>query len=195
MTVTGPVKGSVEIAAAGDVEFLADGVMAAIGRRQRRWIPFSPILAAAAAVTAAVGLMALARKFTDKAWLQFIGLGFSAIWIPYLAWGGVLSFIPVKVALMLALLAMGMFYGPIIGLIDQYDVIQRGLASMDRVFEFLDLQPVPFKAPEHLGRGNAACGRRREPFQKTPARGRAPFVLILPARVVPGKGGGPLARK
>ncbi len=36
---------------------------------------------------------------------------------------------------------MGMFYGPIIGLVDQYDVIQRGLASMDRVFEFLDLQP------------------------------------------------------
>jgi len=53
---------------------LADGVMAAIGRRQRRWIPFSPVLAAAAAAIFVVGLgigVFFSRQDSDMVTVNF----------------------------------------------------------------------------------------------------------------------------
>ncbi|MBI3300098.1 MAG: hypothetical protein HYZ75_18175 [Elusimicrobia bacterium] len=70
------------------------------------------LLAAGAAALAAAGLMYLASQLTNRGWIQLFGVGFSAIWLPYLAWTGVLPFLSVPVAMLLSLLAIGMFYGP-----------------------------------------------------------------------------------
>ncbi|HVE13794.1 MAG TPA: hypothetical protein VNI01_10405, partial [Elusimicrobiota bacterium] len=41
------------------------------------------ILAGLAAAALAAGLMALASRVTDRGWLQLLGVGFAAIWLPY----------------------------------------------------------------------------------------------------------------
>jgi hypothetical protein len=68
------------------------------------------MLAAAAIIPALIGL---ARRLTNRAWVKFAGVGFSAIWLPYLAWGThLLPFLPLQAAMMLSLLSIGMSFGP-----------------------------------------------------------------------------------
>ncbi|MFH2201976.1 MAG: MFS transporter [Elusimicrobiota bacterium] len=59
------------------------------------------------------GMIAMASKLTKRAWLKFVGVGFAGVWIPYLVWGlGMFPFIPATTAMMLAVLGIGMAFGP-----------------------------------------------------------------------------------
>jgi|GEM_PF-1758200 len=70
------------------------------------------IAAAAAAVTA--GLIALTARVTDRGWLKFAGVGFAAVWLPFVVWTwpALLPFLTVKTAMYLAMLAAGVVNGP-----------------------------------------------------------------------------------
>ncbi|MDD5657562.1 MAG: hypothetical protein PHF00_09955 [Elusimicrobia bacterium] len=71
------------------------------------------MLAGAAAAMVIFGLISLSRRLSNRAWVKFVGVGFSAVWLPYLVWGtSLLPFVPVQLALMLSLLAIGMAFGP-----------------------------------------------------------------------------------
>src|SRR5208282_2073537 len=47
--------------------------------------PGAWLVAAAAAVVTA-GLIALTSRVTDRGWLKFAGLGFAAVWLPFVVW-------------------------------------------------------------------------------------------------------------
>ncbi|MFA5140800.1 MAG: hypothetical protein WC728_16360 [Elusimicrobiota bacterium] len=66
------------------------------------------VLAMAAAAIVIPALIATAKRLSNRAWVKFVGIGFSAIWLPYLLWGS-----PVIIpAIMLSMLAVGMTFGP-----------------------------------------------------------------------------------
>jgi MFS family permease len=70
------------------------------------------ILAAILAAGAAAGLMALAGRISRRGWIKFLGVGLAAVWLPYLAWTGVATFVGVQTALFFSMLIYGMFTGP-----------------------------------------------------------------------------------
>ena len=72
------------------------------------------LLAAGAAALAMAGLIKLAGGLSNRSWVRLFGLGFSAIWLPFLAWvmPGAIPLFSIPAAVMLSLLAIGMFYGP-----------------------------------------------------------------------------------
>ena len=67
------------------------------------------LLAVAAAAAAIPALIAMAKRLSNRAWIKFVGVGFSTIWLPYLLWGTPV----IAPALMLSLLAIGMTFGPV----------------------------------------------------------------------------------
>ncbi|MBI3552256.1 MAG: hypothetical protein HY077_07040 [Elusimicrobia bacterium] len=69
---------------------------------------------AAAAMAVAVGLIALASRVTDRGWIKAIGIGFAAVWLPFVVWTwpALIPFLTVKTAMLLALLAAGVVNGP-----------------------------------------------------------------------------------
>ncbi|MBI4423361.1 MAG: hypothetical protein HY554_06520 [Elusimicrobia bacterium] len=71
------------------------------------------VAAAAGAVLLAAGLMAAASRLTDRGWIQLLGAGFAAIWLPVAVMSApaLLPF-SAPAAMMIALLFIGMFYGP-----------------------------------------------------------------------------------
>ena len=72
------------------------------------------LLAAAAAVAAAAAMMWFAGKVTHRGWIRMLGLGLAALTLPASVWffPGLLPFLNVKTAMMLAMLAYGFFVGP-----------------------------------------------------------------------------------
>ncbi|NNN05804.1 MAG: hypothetical protein HKL90_07870 [Elusimicrobia bacterium] len=71
-----------------------------------------PIALAGAA--AAAGLIALAGRVTDRGWIKMVGVGFAAVWLPFVVWTwpALIPFLTVKMAMSLALLAAGLVSGP-----------------------------------------------------------------------------------
>ncbi|MBI5242809.1 MAG: hypothetical protein HY922_03875 [Elusimicrobia bacterium] len=72
------------------------------------------ILAAAAAALAMAGLIKLAGALAARTWVKVFGVGFAAVWLPFLVWSmpGLIPFLTVPTAVMISLLAIGMFFGP-----------------------------------------------------------------------------------
>lgn len=71
-----------------------------------------PIALAGAA--AAAGLIALAGRVTDRGWIKMVGVGFAAVWLPFVVWTwpALIPFLTVKMAMSLAMLAAGLVSGP-----------------------------------------------------------------------------------
>lgn len=80
-----------------------------------------------AAVTA--GLIALAKRITDRGWIKFGGLGFILVAIPAIAMAfpAALPFLGVKTAMYLALLAAGFCNGP--NFVSLLTILQRSTAK------------------------------------------------------------------
>jgi hypothetical protein len=97
-----------------------------------RLVPGS-VLASLAAAAISAGLMALAQKLSARAWIKFVGAGFSAIWLPYMAWKGLLPFLSVPTAMMVALIAIGMSYGPSFVSLISYFMGNASKADMGKI--------------------------------------------------------------
>jgi hypothetical protein len=114
-----------------------------------RLVPGSILASLAAAGISAV-LMALAQKLTARGWIKFVGAGFASVWIPYLAWKGVLPFLPVPTAMMIALIGVGMSYGPsFVSLISYF----MGNASKGDMGKITGIQGAFFNAAISTGYG------------------------------------------
>lgn len=68
----------------------------------------------AAAMAVAAGLLYLATRITDRGWIKGAGIGFAAIWLPFVVWTwpALIPFLTVKTAMLLSLLAAGYVNGP-----------------------------------------------------------------------------------
>jgi hypothetical protein len=80
------------------------------------------LLVAAGAMAAAAGLIKLTSRVTDRGWLKFVGVGFAAVWLPFVVWTwpALLPFLTVKTAMYLAMLAAGVVNGPSINALYTY---------------------------------------------------------------------------
>jgi MFS family permease len=95
-------------------------------------------LAAAAAGLAAAGLVRLASNLSNRGWIKFFGVGFAAVWFPFLVWTtGLFPFITVPTAVMISLLAIGMFYGP--GFVSLNSYFQAN-AKQDQIGQLVGIQ-------------------------------------------------------
>lgn len=99
-----------------------------------RLLPGS-LLAAAAAALGAAGLIALAGRLTNRGWIKLFGAGFAAVWLPYVVWAfpALLPFLSVPAAMMISLLAIGMFYGPAFVSLTSYFQANAKQGSMGRL--------------------------------------------------------------
>ncbi|HAH08397.1 MAG TPA: hypothetical protein DCM05_18035 [Elusimicrobia bacterium] len=93
-------------------------IQAAVAAMGAAWVylrvaPGSLPLAAAAALVS-LGLIALSGKLTNRGWVKLFGVGFLAVLFPFLVWTmpALIPFLTVQTAMMLSLLAVGMFFGP-----------------------------------------------------------------------------------
>lgn len=95
-------------------------------------------LAAALAGLAAAGLVRLASNLSNRGWIKFFGVGFAAVWFPFLVWTtGLFPFITVPTAIMISLLAIGMFYGP--GFVSLNSYFQAN-AKQDQIGQLVGIQ-------------------------------------------------------
>ncbi|PIP84339.1 MAG: hypothetical protein CO113_07030 [Elusimicrobia bacterium CG_4_9_14_3_um_filter_62_55] len=108
------------------------------------------LLAAGGAAAIAAALMWLANKLSDTGYLKLFGAGFSAIWIPYLAW--TTGLMPVAPAVMLAMVVLGMFYGPSFTSLISYFHRNKDMKSMGRA---VGVQGSVFNAAISFGYGLA----------------------------------------
>ncbi len=69
---------------------------------------------AVAAMAAAAGLIYLATRITDRGWIKGAGVGFVAVWLPFVVWSwpALIPFLTIKTAMLLSLLAAGFVNGP-----------------------------------------------------------------------------------
>ncbi len=88
-------------------------------------------LAGLAGAAAAAGLIALGSRVTDRAWIKFAGVGFAAVWLPFVVWTwpALLPFLTVKSAMSLAMLAVGLINGP--GTVSLYTYLYRATKPGD----------------------------------------------------------------
>jgi hypothetical protein len=69
---------------------------------------------ALAGAAAAGGLIYLATRITDRGWIKAAGVGFAAIWLPFVVWSwpALIPFLTIKTAMLISLLAAGYVNGP-----------------------------------------------------------------------------------
>lgn len=72
------------------------------------------VLAAAAAVAVAAGLMWLSGRINNRGWIKALGFGLAGIALPAAVWAfpGLIPFLDIQTALFLAMLNYGLFVGP-----------------------------------------------------------------------------------
>ena len=93
------------------------------------------LLAAGAASLGAAALIALAGRLTNRVWIKLFGAGFAAIWLPAAVWAfpTLLPFLSVPAAMMISLLAIGMFYGPAFVALTSYFQANAKQGNMGRL--------------------------------------------------------------
>ncbi|MBI4387090.1 MAG: hypothetical protein HY551_06885 [Elusimicrobia bacterium] len=110
------------------------------------------VLAAGAAALIATGLMGIAHRMTERNWLRFFGVGFSAVWLPFAVWTwpGMLPFLTVQTAMFISLIPIGMFYGPSYVLLFNYF---QSNAKKDNLGSMIGIQGAFFNAAISIGYG------------------------------------------
>lgn len=94
------------------------------------------LLAAAAAVGVAAGLMWLSGRITNRGWIKALGLGLAGIALPAAVWAfpGLIPFLDVQTALFLAMLNYGLFVGPSAVSLGIYQQGNTNKAHLGKVF-------------------------------------------------------------
>ncbi len=111
--------------------YLQLGVAALFGEEVFSKLAPGNVAAAFAAFAAAVGLMALSARVTDRGWIKFAGVGFAAVWLPFAVWTwpAALPFLTVKTAMLISLFVVGLVNGP--GFVALISYLQRNTASAE----------------------------------------------------------------
>ncbi|MBI3299638.1 MAG: hypothetical protein HYZ75_15845 [Elusimicrobia bacterium] len=93
-------------------------------------------LAAAAAVAAAAALMWFASKVTPRGWIHMLGFGLAAVSLPAAVWffPGTIPFLSVQTALLLGMLAFGLFVGPASVSLNIYQQNNTDKGDLGKVF-------------------------------------------------------------
>jgi hypothetical protein len=94
------------------------------------------VLAAAAAVAIASGLMWLSGRFTNRGWIKALGVGLAGVALPAAVWAfpGLIPFLDVQTALFLAMLNYGLFVGPSSVSLGIYQQGNTNKAHLGKVF-------------------------------------------------------------
>jgi hypothetical protein len=112
-------------------------------------------LAAAGAVVGAAAVMAVGRRLTERGWLKLFGVGYMAIWLPYLAWATNILPFGVGPAALIAALIIGLFNGPAYVAITSY--FHRN-AAQGNMGKMVGVQGSFFNAAVSTGYGLMALG-------------------------------------
>ncbi|MFA6002623.1 MAG: hypothetical protein WC881_01000 [Elusimicrobiota bacterium] len=109
------------------------------------------VLAVLAALGVSAGLMALSERMTDKGWIQYVGAGLAFMVLPLIFWGNV-------PALFMAILMIGLFYGPASVALSSYFIKNTPKGEAENV---IGVQGSAFNAAISLGFGvvSAVAGR------------------------------------
>lgn len=94
------------------------------------------ILAAAAAVAIAAGLMWFSSKVTNRGWIRMLGLGLASLILPATVWffPALIPFMSVQTALTISMLAYGLFVGPSAVSLGIYQQNATNKADLGKVF-------------------------------------------------------------
>ncbi len=111
-------------------------------------------LAVAGGVAAVYGIMALARRLTERGWLKLFGVGYAAVWLPYLAWIGAIP-MGVGPAALIAAMIIGLFNGPAYVAIVSYFHKSAREGNMGKM---VGVQGSFFNAAISTGYGSLALG-------------------------------------